>query len=106
MDPLDAKYCRGDRMVAREIGGQVVVVPVRQAAGDPGRVFMLNETAARVWALIDGQRSGRDIKDVLAAEFDVPPDAAERDLLELLARLESLEAVFVVREPNGAAGSA
>lgn len=47
----------------------------------------LNETAARIWELVDGQRSARDIAGELAREYDVEQERVLGDCLRLLEQL-------------------
>jgi len=90
---LDACYRKSPSIVSREIAGETILVPIRQNVGDLESIYTLNQTAAFAWALIDGQRSVQAIRDQIVAEFEVGAEEAERDLLELLAQLESFGAV-------------
>jgi pyrroloquinoline quinone biosynthesis protein D len=47
----------------------------------------LNETAARIWELVDGRRTARDIAGVVASEYDVEVERVLGDCLSFLARL-------------------
>ena len=51
---------------------------------DQNIVRMLNQTATRVWQLIDGTRSVSDIASVLVAEFDISDEQATRSVQRLL----------------------
>lgn len=93
MSHLDDRYQKDPSIVFREIAGEMILVPIRQNVGDLESIYTLNETAARIWELIDGQRSVREIGDQIVEEFEVSAEEAERDLLELLAQLESFGAV-------------
>ena len=53
----------------------------------PERAFDLDETAATVLNLVDGQRSISAIVDELAARFDADRDMIEADVIEMLADL-------------------
>jgi hypothetical protein len=90
---LDERYQKDPSMVSREVAGEMILVPIRQNVGDLESIYTLNETAARIWALIDGQRSMREIRDQIVEEFDVGEDEAQRDLIELLGQLEAIGAV-------------
>jgi hypothetical protein len=90
---LDDHYRKDPSIVFREIGGEVILVPIRQNVGDLGSIYTLDETAAFIWELIDGQRSVREIRDEIVGEFEVEEEEAEQDLLELLEQLESFGAV-------------
>ena len=66
----------------KEEGG-LVVLPRRR------EVKVLNPTAMRVWALLDGTKTDEDLAAALAAEFDVTPEAALADVRALLADMAS-----------------
>jgi pyrroloquinoline quinone biosynthesis protein D len=53
----------------------------------PERAFDLDETAATVLNLVDGQRSISAIVDELAARFDADRGMIEADVIEMLADL-------------------
>jgi hypothetical protein len=80
-------------VVSREIAGETILVPIRQNVGDLESIYTLNETAARIWALVDGHRSVREIRDAVASEYEVALAEAEQDVLELLEELEAIGAV-------------
>ncbi len=79
--------------VFRRIAEELILVPISRDAASAGSIYGLNEVAARIWELIDGQRSSAAIRDVLVSEFEVSPAEAERDLLSLLSELEAIGAV-------------
>lgn len=90
---LSARFVRDPDFVFRRIADEVILVPVRRNMGDLESIYSLNETAARVWELFDGQRTLGDILDVLVAEFEVAPDTAEADLRSLLGQLTEAGAI-------------
>jgi Coenzyme PQQ synthesis protein D (PqqD) len=93
MDILARVYCKSDSIVFRKIGDELILVPIRQNVGDLDSIYTLNETAARIWELIDGERCLHDIKSMMVEEFDVPAAEAEKDLIEHLQQLEGIKAV-------------
>src|SRR5690242_20109374 len=52
-----------------------------------GQVFVLNPTGARIWALLDGTRSTREVAADLAASYGIDYGTALRDVDELVAEL-------------------
>lgn len=90
---LNDRYAPDPAIVARDIAGEMILVPIRQSVGDLDSIYTLNETAAYIWAQLDGQRALADVRDSVIAEFEVEAAEAERDLLELIAQLESVGAV-------------
>jgi hypothetical protein len=92
MDPeFSGKIYRHDpAIVARVIGGQAILVPVRKNMGDMENIYTLNETAARLWELIDGQRTLGEVHAQIVAEFNVDPQQAERDIIGIVGELQKL----------------
>ena len=93
MDILAKVYFKNDSIVFRKIGDEFILVPIRHNVGDLDSIYTLNETAARIWELIDGKKSLHEIKNMMIEEFDVTPAEAENDLIEHLQQLEGIKAV-------------
>ena len=74
-------------VVHREVAGEVFLVPVRGRLADLQDFFVLNETGAFLWPLLDGTRSEADLVEALTAEFEVEPGAAAADVQDFLRRL-------------------
>jgi len=89
----EKRFVRDPGVVARKIEDEVILVPIRQKATDVDSIYTLNEVAARVWDLLDGERRVADVRDAIVAEFEVSPEQAQADLLELLQQLEGVGAV-------------
>jgi hypothetical protein len=64
-------------------GQATIVLP------DGSHIKVLNEVGSRIWDLIDGNRGVKDLASIIAEEFDIGPDAAERDVNEFLETLAS-----------------
>lgn len=94
MDLLSKVYSKSDSVVFRKIGEEGILVPIRQNVADLDSIYTLNETAGRIWELIDGTNTVKDIKSRILEEFDVAPTEAETDLIEHLLKLEGIKAIF------------
>jgi len=92
---LERRFAKDPSIVARKIADEFILVPIRRKAGDLESIYTLNEVAARIWELVDGQKRVHDIRDVIVEEFEVGPEQAEADLVELLQQLEQVGAVRV-----------
>lgn len=90
---LNQLYQKDPQIVYREIAGESILVPIRPNADDLDSIYTLNETGARIWALLDGQHTLDEIVEEIVAEFDVDHEQVEQDLLELIRDLESIRAV-------------
>jgi hypothetical protein len=82
-----------DSIVARQIAGEFILVPIRQSAGEVESIYTLNEVGTRIWQLLDGERSLTEIRDALVVEFKVGEEEAETDLVEFIQGLESVGAI-------------
>jgi len=94
MDFLEKVYKKSDSIVSRKIADEFILVPIRQNVGDLESIYTLNESAARIWELIDGEISVREIREKIVDEFEVTPEEAEKDLMEHLQQLEGIKAVI------------
>ena len=93
MNYLEKIYSKSDSIVFRKIADEFILVPIRQNVGDLESIYTLNETGARIWELIDGKKKVNDIKDMIVDEFEVPPEKAEKDIIEHLMQLEEIKAI-------------
>ena len=93
MNFLEKTYRKNDQIVSRKVADEYILVPIRQKAGDLKNVYTLNEVAARVWELIDGDRKTKEIKDIIVQEFEVLSEEAEVDLKEYLLQLKDINAI-------------
>jgi len=85
-------------MVSRLIGDEFILVPIRRNVADLESVFTLGGSGVRVWELMDGQLTGRELCDRIAEEFDVEPAEAEADVVEFLRELQEVDGIVVVDE--------
>lgn len=86
-DRMSAVYSHDPNIVSRSIAGETILVPIRKSVGEMDSLYTLNETGARIWELIDGQRTLAEVGEQVLAEFDVQADQAQGDLLELVEAL-------------------
>ena len=94
MDFLEKVYKKSDSIVSRKIADEFILVPIRQNVGDLESIYTLNESAARIWELIDGEIRVGEIREKIVDEFEVTPEEAEKDLMEHLQELEGIRAII------------
>jgi hypothetical protein len=71
-----------DDIVAREIEGEIVIVPLVAGIGDAeDELYTLNPTGHAIWQKLDGARTLGGVVDALAQEFDAPRAELEADVL-------------------------
>ncbi len=80
--PADATFCVSDRVLCRRVGDEVLLLHLSS-----GVYHVLNETAARVWALLENGDRIATIAATIASEYDVDPESAAVDAQRLVASL-------------------
>jgi len=75
------------------VAGEAVLVPLHQKIEDLECIYSLNETAATTWDLLDGSQSLRQVLDRIIFEYEVEPEDAAQDLLELVDQLVGIGAL-------------
>ena len=90
---LNKRYVKDQSVDFRKIAEEFILVPIKQKAQDVESIFTMNEVAGRIWELIDREKSLSEIKDVIVDEFEVSPEAAEKDLIEFIDQLEQIGAI-------------
>ena len=75
-------------VVAREIEGQIVIVPLTAGIGDAeDELYTLNDTGQAIWKLLDGHRTLQAVATLLADEFTTSVPDCERDVLGFAGEL-------------------
>ena len=85
---LDVAYVPSDDVVAREIEGELILVPLVAGIGDmEDALFTLNETGRAIWSRMDGQRTLKAVAEELCGEFEAPEGEIENDVAGLVDEL-------------------
>ncbi len=86
-------FVHAGEFVLRSVGGEGVLVPIRNRVGDLDPDFVMTPVAMRIWALIDGNRNIDAIVASIEDEYDVEADVAERDVKELVSAMEDAKLI-------------
>ena len=62
-------------VVARNIGGETVLVPTRADIASFDRIFLLSRVGAFLWPLLDGTRDRDELCRLVRERYEVPPSA-------------------------------
>ena len=85
---LNQVYVPSDDIVAREIEGELIIVPLVAGIGDmEDELFSLNDTGKDIWHRLDGKTTLAGVANALAAEYDAQPDEIESDVIGLVGEL-------------------
>ena len=85
---LDSTYIMSEDVVARNIEGELIIVPLISGIGNmEEEIYTLNETGRAIWEKLDGKKSIREITQALNTEFEAAPEEIEGDVLGLVGEL-------------------
>ena len=87
-------FTKRSDLVTRNISGETIIVPVEGHVGDLDSIYTLNEVGSTIWALIDGRTSLDQIAAAISDQFEVTPEEARRDVVELI---DSLQAAGLIK---------
>jgi hypothetical protein len=90
---LNKIYKKSAAIVSRKIADEVILVPIKKNVGDLECIYTLNEVAGRIWELVDGKTTLKEIRDMIVNEYAVPPVKVEKDIMGCLRELEFVKAV-------------
>ena len=88
---LNASYVPSEDVVAREVQGELIIIPITSGIGDlEDEILTLNETGRAIWNKLDGKRNLKEIVKKLSSDFQGSPEDIEKDVAgfteELLKR--------------------
>jgi hypothetical protein len=85
---LETIWAPSEDVVAREIEGELIIVPIASGIGNmEDELYTLNETGRAIWRRLDGVKSLRLIAADLSVEYGAPSADIERDVLGLVTEL-------------------
>lgn len=85
---LDKLYVPSEDVVAREIEGELIIVPLVAGIGDmEDELYTMNETGKAIWDRLDGKKKLKDVLGELSVEFEAPEEEIEQDLIGLVNEL-------------------
>ena len=87
------RYIKADRVVKREIAGEIFLVPVKQKLADMQNLFVLHGVGEFIWDQLEAAISADEIVQRLADSYDVKQDDAATDAAAFLSELEAAELV-------------
>lgn len=92
---IDQIYATSDDVVAREVQGEFIIVPITSGVGNlDGQIFSMNKTARAVWDKLDGKKSVANIIDLLLHEFDASRETITDDCLGIMRELLRRKMIF------------
>ncbi len=85
---LDIIYAPSEDVVAREIEGELIIVPLATGIGeDEDDLFTMNQTGKEIWNRLNGENRLQDVVEELSTEFAAPAREIEKDVVEFVREL-------------------
>ena len=88
-------YLRKPHVVAREIAGETLLVPVLQTGVNLQKVYLLNETSGAVWALLEESRSLDELVAALEEQYEAADEVMRGDVAAVLAEMAERKLIDV-----------
>ena len=96
-EKAEIRYLRSANVVARRVAGELLLVPVAGRAVEERRrsaeLFVLNESAERMWSWLASPMSASELARNLMGEYEVTAELARQDVVSFLASMRELGAV-------------
>ena len=87
---LESTVQRNPQIMFTDLDDTVVMMDA-----DEGMYYELDPVGARIWTLLETERSVEEMCALLVAEYDVTPETCRDDVLEFLGRAKELGIVAV-----------
>lgn len=84
---MSPTYRKSEDVIARQIAGETLLVPIRGDLAGMQRIFALDTVAEYIWQQLDTETSLQTIRDAVLANFEVSGEQAEVDIQEFIAEL-------------------
>jgi hypothetical protein len=85
---LDSVCSPSDDVVARDIEGEIVIVPLVSGIGDlEDELYTLNETGRAIWRRLDGSLTLGQVASLMSAEYSSDLALIEQDVVGFVEEL-------------------
>ena len=85
------KIQRSEKVTFQKVAEEAVLIHL-----DTGTYFSLNNIGTEFWELFDGERTIKELADVIANKYEVDVEMVTTDLIELVEKLAEDELVLEV----------
>lgn len=82
------------KFVAREVGGELVVVPLTGNIAHMNELFTFNATAKFLWEALEEGSTEDSLVKALLENYEVEENVARADVRKFLVRLEEMAAKY------------
>lgn len=93
---LDVMYVRSERIVARRVAEEFLLVPLVGRGANLDSIYSLNKVGTFIWERLDGKTTGEAIVTALCSGFKVERPEAEADFRDFVLTLLEIQAAAPV----------
>ncbi len=86
---------RSESVVARVVGGETLLVPIRAKVGDLASIYSFNGTGSLIWKLLESPRTVTQLATAIAQAYAVDAAQAEQDVTNFVSEMKSVGLVEV-----------
>jgi len=87
---IESLFQLKSKFVTREVGNELIVVPLSANVAQMNELFTLNETAKVIWENLNEGIDMPTLIQTITDTFDIDQHTAEKDIELFLQRLESM----------------
>lgn len=87
--------CRSDKVGFRVFNGKAYLTFLDNAPRACDTLYILNESGAKIWELVDGKRTLRGIVKIIQEEFNVEENGVVREVKNFVMQLLRKKLVIV-----------
>jgi len=80
---------RSQAVVAREVAGEILIVPIRGKVGDLASIYSFNASGSLIWNLLEFPQTVAQLATAIAAAFEIELARAEDDVARFVAEMKS-----------------
>jgi hypothetical protein len=98
---FQARFRRNPQVLARQIGDELILVPVGAQIVEAQSLYTLNETGRFLWEQLELDRTRAELVEAMVSAFEVDRARAEEDLAGFLTELEREGCILAVAPGEG-----
>ena len=83
------RYHKVGLTVLRHIKDYYFLIPVSRDVTEKGYVYVMNDSGARIWNLIDRVKGKDEIEKAILLDYEADSKQLEQDVSDFLAQLEA-----------------
>ena len=88
-------FVRSESVVARVVGGETLIVPVRARVGDLASIYSFNGTGTLIWKLLNAPRTIAELAIAVTEEYDIDREQAEQDVSSFVSEMKAVGLVEI-----------